>query len=120
MHDYLERLREHLSANDLVEVFAAIEELNTSPFCEHWTELITAFGVTGMLTLCHGLGGKTVRIPPLYEVLMVYAALMVIQLEKTGHSFSDAKEMVIGGIYLEGFEQLVDRLRLATERSASE
>jgi len=117
MHDYIERLREHLGPDDLISVFATIEELNGTPICKNWVDLISAVGVEGMLILCQRLGDRQFRIPTLYEVLVVYAALMTIQKVQSGYSYSEAKELVLGGIFIEGFDVLTDKLRMVKDRS---
>lgn len=111
MVDYLRELGKQLTEDDLIEVFGDVALLRNQPFCENWVEIISAVGVEGMLNLCKYLGGKQFTIPPLYQVLMVYSALMVLQAESKGYSTEEAKQMVIGGLCLEGFDQLVESIR---------
>lgn len=111
MVDYLRELGKSLTEDDLIEVLGDVALLNKQPFCENWVELISSVGVEGMLNLCKYLGGKQFTVPNLYQVLMVYSALIVLQAEKKGYSTEESKNMVIGGLYLEGFDELVEAIR---------
>ena len=111
MLDYLRELSSRMTDEDLIEVFGDVALLNEQPFCADWVELISSVGVEGMLNLCKYKGGQVIQIPPLYQVLMVYSALLVLQQEKKGYSTEEAKKTVIGGLCLEGFDELVDTIR---------
>lgn len=115
MYDYIRDFGEHLSDDQLIEVFGKVALLNEQPFCEDWVELISAVGVTGMLKLSKYLGGKTFKVPPLYQVLTVYAALTVIELEKDT-SYEVAKKSVLGGLILNGFDELVERIKSTNQQ----
>lgn len=120
MFDYIGRLGEQLTTNTLIEVFGDVCLLNDTPFCRNWVPLINAVGVSGMLSLCKDLGGEEFKLPALYEVLVVYAALMVIEQERSGMDTSLAIQTVTGGIYIEGFNELLQRLRKLTDRDNSQ
>lgn len=115
MYDYIRELGKQLSEDDLIEVFGMTAILNEQPYCKDWMPLIGAVGVQGMLSLSEQLGGKTIQIPDIYQVLVVYAALMVVKLSESV-PYSQAKEQVIGRLYLNGFDELVDKIRAATAR----
>lgn len=115
MHDYIRELGNQLKDDDLIDVFGTAALLNEQPFCKDWVPLIGAVGVQGMLSLSEQLGGRTIQIPDIYQVLMVYAALMVIQLSES-RSYEEAKEQVIGRLYLDGFDELVNQIRAAKTR----
>lgn len=110
MYDYIKDFSRGLTSEQLIDVFSNIAILNEQVLCKNWVELIGAVGVTGMLDLAATLGGKTFRIPTLYEILMVYAAMTVVERAKTS-SIEEAKKEVIGTLTLEGFDELVDRIR---------
>lgn len=118
MYDYFRELGEQLSEEQLVEVLGKVALLNEQPFCNSWVELIASTGVTGMLKLSKYLGGKTITIPPLYQILMVYAALMVIELNKTV-PYQAAKQQVVGGVVLDGFDELVQKIKDTEARLTS-
>lgn len=110
MYDYLRLIGDGFTDEQLIEVFQNVALLNEQPFCKDWVELIASVGVTGMLKLSQNLGGKTITIPELYQVLMVYSALCVLEIEKEC-SYEQAKRRIIGDLMLYGFDELVDRLR---------
>lgn len=89
--------------------------LNEQPFCKQWIPLISSVGVQGMLSLCENLGGQTVQIPDIYQVLMVYAALMTLELNKR-MSYEEAKQFVVGRLCLDGFDELVNQIRTTQAR----
>ena len=105
--------------DQLIEVFATIAELNDTAICKDWVELIGAVGVEGMLRISNLLGGKTFRVPTLYEVLTVYAALMTLEIART-EPLEIAKQQVIGGLVLHGFDELVQKIADITDSSATE
>lgn len=115
MHDYLRELGKQLKEDDLIAVLGTVALLNEQPFCKDWVPLISALGVEGMLCLSEQLGGHTLQIPDIYQVLMVYAALMVDQLSEE-KPYEDAKELVIGRLCLDGFDELVNQIRIAKAR----
>lgn len=117
MYDYLRDLGEHLTDDQLIDVFGNIAVLNEQSFCKDWVELITSVGVVGMLKLSKYFGGRTFQVPPLYQVLMIYAALVVIELEKD-NSYEHAKDMVLGGLMLDGFDELVEKIKSTTQQLA--
>ena len=119
MYDYIRQLGDHLTDDQLIEVFATIAELNDTAICKDWVELTGAVGVEGMLKLSSLLGGKTFRVPPLYEVLTVYAALMTLEIAKT-EPLEIAKQQVIGGLVLHGFDELVQKIADITGRAITE
>lgn len=110
MYDYIRKLGDSITDEQLTAVFGNIALLNEQPFCKDWVPLIAAVGVEGMLGLSHQFGGQSFTVPPFYHVLLVYAALMVIELEKS-YSYEEAKNQVIGGLVLDGFDELVDKIR---------
>lgn len=115
MHDYLRDLGKQLKEDDLIEVLGMVALLNEQPMCKNWIPLIGAVGVNGMLSLSETLGGETITIPNIYQVLVVYSALMVIQLSKT-KPYEEAKEQVIGRLCLNGFDELVEKIRTIEAR----
>lgn len=115
MHDYLRDLGKQLKEDDLIEVLGMVALLNEQPMCKNWIPLIGAVGVSGMLSLSETLGGETITIPNIYQVLVVYSALMVIQLSKT-KPYEEAKEQVIGRLCLNGFDELVEKIRTIEAR----
>lgn len=118
MYDFVRDLGEQLSDDQLIDVLGFVALLNEQPFCKDWVELIASVGVTGMLELSKQFGGRTFQIPSLYQVLMVYAALMVIELEKTD-SYELAKKKVVGGLVLDGFDELVEKIRNTLQQLTS-
>lgn len=115
MHDYLRDLGKQLKEDDLIEVLGMVALLNEQPMCKQWIPLIGSVGVGGMLSLSETLGGETITIPNIYQVLVVYSALMVIQLSKT-KPYEEAKEQVIGRLCLNGFDELVEKIRTIEAR----
>lgn len=119
MYDYIRDLGENLTDEQLIDVFGQVALLNEQPFCQEWIEMIASVGVTGMLKLTKYLGGKSIRIPNFYQVLMVYAALMVIELEKS-EPYEIAKQKVIGGLVLNGFDELVQKIKNTAKQLTSD
>lgn len=117
MYNYIRELGKQLPEDDLVETLGMVAVLNEQPFCKNWTELIGAVGVEGMLCLCETLGGQTITLPTIYQVLMVYAAIMTLELCKT-KPYEEAKEQVIGRLCLDGFDELVTKIKSTQTRIA--
>lgn len=113
MYDYFRDLGRDLTSEQLIEVFTDIAVLNNTPFCKDWVELLSVLGPQNFLHLTQVLGGRTFTLPPLYQVLMVIAALMVIEKAKTV-GYDAAKKEVIGGLVLDGFDELASRLQSIT------
>lgn len=115
MYDYIRQLGKELKEDELIEVLGTVALLNEQPFCKEWIPLISAVGVQGMLSLCEHLGGCKIEIPNIYQVLMVYSALMVLELNHR-MSYDEAKKLVIGRLYLDGFDELVEKIRVTQTR----
>lgn len=115
MYDYFRDLGRNLTDDELSEVFGTIALLNEQDECKDWMALLGSVGVENFLALAKYMGGKSFRIPTLYELLIVYAALAVIALEpKMG--YTAAKTEIIGGLVLDGFDELVRKIRNDTNR----
>lgn len=115
MYDYFRDLGEFLNSEQLVDVFSTIALLDEQSVCKDWVELLSSVGVEHFLQLTKSLGGREFRIPTFYEVLLVYSALIVIQLE-TDIGYEAAKQKVMGGLVLNGFDELVAHIKELTDR----
>lgn len=114
MYDYLRQLGDRLSTEQLIEVFGNIAALDKTAICKDWAELLGAVGPVEMLKLAQLFGGREFKIPPLYQVLTVYAALMVNEVAKT-QPYELAKKQVLGELVLDGFDELAEQLRTLTK-----
>jgi len=116
MYDYIRALASGLTSDELIDVFDKVLLLNNTPICKEWESLIACCGVEGMLHLADQLGGKTITFPTLYQVLTVYAAIIVSnKMEKM--TYEEAVDSTIGRLHLEGFKELVERIRDLAERN---
>lgn len=115
MYDYIRQLGKELKEDELIEVLGTVSLLNEQPFCKQWIPLISSVGVQGMLSLCENLGGQDIQIPNIYQVLMVYAALMTLELNKR-MPYEEAKQFVVGRLCLDGFDELVNQIRTTQTR----
>lgn len=119
MYDYFRELGRNLTADELTNVFGIIALLNEQPECRDWLALLSASGVEGFLVLSKYLGGRSFRIPTLYEILLVYAALSTIELEKRV-GYEAAKQDILGGLVLDGFDELVNKIKSDVNRVIEE
>lgn len=116
MYDYIRELSSGLTDEELIDIFEQVLILQDTPLCEDWEQLIACCGVEGFLNLCKVMGGKTFKLPTLYHVLMVLAAIMVNQ-KMDEFTLDEAKSQVIGRLQLDGFDELVNKIHNTTERN---
>lgn len=115
MYDYIKDLSGGLTEEHLAEVFGMIALLNEQPVCKDWVPLIAAVGVEGMLNLSKTFDGRSFTLPPFYQTIVVYAALLTVSAMQDC-SKEEAKKKVIGGLILSGFDELVDKVAELTSR----
>ena len=118
MYDYIRDLSRGLTEDQLADVFGTVALLNEQPACKDWIPLIASVGVEGMLSLTQALGGRTVTFPTFYQVIVVYAATMVVELMKSCPR-AEAKQQVIGGLVLDGFDELVNKIASSADSLVS-
>jgi hypothetical protein len=117
MYQYFNQFTKDWKPDNLIEVLARLPEYGTVG--ETWKKLIAAVGVEGFVHLAINFPNQEVRIPSIYEILIMFAAQEIV-VEMKSKSREEAFKAVLGELQLKEVEDIVERLQADAKSDSDE
>jgi hypothetical protein len=117
MYQYFDQFTKDWRPENLIEVLARLPEYGKVG--ETWKNLIAAVGVEGFVHLAINFPNQEVKIPSIYEILIMFAAQEIV-VEMKSKSREEAFNAVLGELKIKEVEEIVDRLQATSESNSDE